>query len=180
MAFTGRSCINTAAIYNDEPIDVALAVPALNRCIGLLGDMGLNFDDVEIDAIQANTFYPTSDHATSIKRVWPSERKDQVYIYWQSDDPREIMFRDPGQYTVRIKALIPKVQGIDTPIDAHPIFEEVFTSFLIGFAKLEDDDTNPDGHKNLDQTFREAALKAYSELVEGTKHKSTAFKTVRR
>lgn len=180
MAFTGRSCINTAAIYNDEPIDISLAVPALNRCIGLLGDMGLNFDDIEINAISANTYYPTSNNATSIKRVWPSGDKSKVYIHWQSDDPREIMFKDTGQYTVRIKALIPKIEGIDTLIDAHPIFEEVFTSFLIGFAKLEDDDTNPDGHKNLDQTFRDVALKAYSELMAGTKHLSTAFKVVRR
>lgn len=180
MAFTGRSCINTAAIYNDEPIDISLAVPALNRCIGLLGDMGLNFDDIDIEAPAANVFYPTSDYATSIKRVWIFGDKSRTYITWHSDDPREIMFKHPGKYTVRIKALIPKIQGIDTPIDAHPIFEEVFTSYLIGFAKLEDDDTNPDGHKNLDQTFAEAALKAYSELVDGTKHRSTAFKTIRR
>lgn len=178
MSFTGRQLINVAAIYNDEPIDVALAVPAINRALGILGDAGLVIQDVPVEALSANTYYPTAENATSIKRVLTADRK--VYTLWQSDDPREIQFYDPGSYMVRIRRLSAKIEGIDTAIDIHPAFEQVLCSFLIGFAKLEDDDTNPDGQKNLEQTFRDGAVKVVNELMAGTKHRSTAFKTIRR
>jgi hypothetical protein len=178
MAFTGRSLINTAAIYNDEPIDVSLAVPAINRALGILGDMGLVFQDVSIVAAEQDTYYPTIDNATAIIRV--SNDKKKTYILWQADDAREIQFRDAGTYTVRVRRLSAQISGIDTSIDIHPAFEQVICSFLIGFAKLEDDDTNPDGQKNLEQTFRNDAVKVASELIAGVKHRSTAFKVVRR
>jgi hypothetical protein len=178
MAFTGRQLIAVAAIYNDEPIDIALAVPAINRALGILGDAGLVIQDVTVNALAANTYYPTAENATSIKRVLTADKK--IYILWQSDDPREIQFHDAGTYTVRIRRLSAKIDGVDTPIDIHPAFEQVICSFLIGFAKLEDDDTNPDGQKNLEQTFRDGAVKVVTELLAGTKHRSTAFKTKRR
>lgn len=178
MPFTIRDMINTAATYNDEPIDVSLAVPAVNRCLGMLGDMGLIIQDVIIEALEPNTYYPTAENATAIKRVLNSQK--QIYLYWQSDDPRSIMFRDPDTYSVRIRRLAVKLAGVDEPVDIHPAFEQVIVSFLIGFAKLEDDDTNPDGQKNLEQTFKEGAAKVYSELMAGTKHHSSAFKVIRR
>lgn len=178
MSFTGRNLIETSATYNDEPIDVALAVPAINRALIIIGDMGMVIQDITINALAANTYYPTSNKATSIKRVWTTDMK--WYIYWQSDDPREIMFKDAGTYKVRVKKLAEKISGIDTPIGIHDAFQETISSFLIGFAKLQDDDTNPDGQKNLEQTFKEGVLKVYSELMAGVKHRSTSFKTVRR
>ena len=178
MAFTGRDCINTAATYNDEPIDVALAVPAINRALGLLGDKGLVFDDVIVNALAGDTFYSTDESATSIVRVWNADRK--YSLYWQADDPRAIQFKDAGSYTVRIKKLATEISGIDTTIGIHPAFKQALVSYLIGFAKLEDDDTNPDGHKNLDQTFIDNAVKVYQELMTGVKHRSTAFKVYRR
>jgi hypothetical protein len=177
MPFTGRDCINTAATYNDEPIDEALAIPAINRALGILGGLGLVILDVPVNALAAKTYYATHPNATSIIRVLNSDK--DIYLYWQADDPREIQFKEAGSYTVRVNKLADEISGIDTPIGIHPAFKQVIVSFLIGFAKLEDDDSNPDGQKNLEQTFKEGALKVYSELMRGTKHRSTAF-TVRR
>ncbi len=161
MSFTARDVMNIAVVYYDESLDDALVIYAINRALGLIGDSAMKYTTMTIAPTDTTTFNTTNASCTSIK--WVKDSNGLIYDDWESYDPRSIRFDDTDTYTLLIKVMPTEISTLDTTIDLHPIFEQPLVTYLIGFAKLADDDANPDGQKNLEQDFlRDVARAALS------------------
>lgn len=160
---TGAQIKEAAEQYIDEFIDDPEALAAINRGLGIIGDLALVYDDAQITVNpgQENTWIDLPADLTTIREVVTSSDL-LTYTCWRQRDGL-ISFRDPGEYIVYYRRLPRAIKNItDTP-EVHPAWHQVLVTFLIAYWKLKDDDENPDGLRHY-ELFREEVQRVFHTL----------------
>lgn len=157
---TGIQIKQSAENYVDEFIDDPEAVTAINRALNMIGDTALIYEQAEAEIPTARKWYPLPPSVTNVREV--EDQQGRSYSNFRVRD-NLISFDHPGKYTIHYRRLPKPIDGIlDTP-EVHPAFHQVLVTYLIGWWKLKDDDSNPDGIRHM-QMFREDTMRVFQTL----------------
>lgn len=159
---TGYDIKMQAEAYIDDSIDDLHAVAAINRAMGLLGDMLLIYDDAQMVVAdgEERTWKALPADATNVREVTLSNGTN--YTGWRQRDGL-IWFDKPGTYHVYYRRMPRPLTNIHDETEIHPAWHQVFVTYLIGWWKLRDDDENPDGIRHMQQ-FETDALRVFNML----------------
>lgn len=157
---TGEEIRQEAIRYSGFDITEEDALAWINEALRRLGDMGLVYGRLDVDA-QAEVSYVLPPDALHIVRV-EHRASRRPYDGWRLVGD-EIIFHDTGQYTVYARRMPPPLQFIEEEPSVHMAFHQAIVFYVRGMAKLKDDDASPDGHALL-QRFEEEATRVFRQL----------------
>lgn len=140
-------------------IDDGEAVSVINEALSILGDLGLVYGKITVEAEKGKWFYLPED-ATVVSVVTKAD--DAPYMHWKIRG-RAIMFEDSGTYVIHARRIPPPIQNILDEPEIHPMYQQCIVTYLRGFFKVRDDDSSEDGHRLLGK-FEEEALRAFNAL----------------
>lgn len=157
---TGLEIKKAAENYVDEFIDDPEVMTAINRALNLIGDTALIYEQAEAEIPEAKQWYPLPPSVTNIREV--EDSRGHSYEHFRVRD-NLISFDHPGKYTISYRRLPKPIAGIHETPEVHPAFHQVLVTYVIGWWKLKDDDSNPDGIRHM-QMFREDTMRVFQTL----------------
>lgn len=163
---TGVQAKEQAELYVGAEIEEALII--INECLNIIGDAASHFDeeDIPIAAVTNGTWVELPSDTTSIIKV---ENDSGIPISeWESRGTRLRVLTGgvpDGDYSAIIRRMVPVLADLEEEIDIHPLFNTAIVLYLRSFAKLADDDSSPDGDKQL-QMFNAELAKAHGTLEQ--------------
>ena len=156
---TGREIRNAAEVYVGESIENDMALIAINEALTVIGDMGLIYGTVTIQAESGQEYYMPADF-TNIRTVYDSD--NQPYSGW-SQLGDAIRFEDAGEYKVYSRRTPSRLTSIDEIPDVSDSYHNSIVRFLRLFAIQAGSDEIRDKRHRFD-SFEEDVSKIHSGL----------------
>lgn len=170
---TGAEIKRLAGLYIPGiEIEDSEAVAVINEALSILGDLGLVYGQITVEAEAGDWLYLPED-ATIVSVVL--ERDNSAYVNWKIRGNR-IMFEDSGEFTINARRVPPLLTEILDEPDIHPMYQRCIVNYLRGFFKVKDDDTSQDGHRMLAK-FEEDAMRTFNILRR--QHSPGTIKVIR-
>lgn len=153
--------IKTAAeAYIDETMDSSEAIAAINRAMGIIGDMALVTAQTSITAATDNSWVSLPDNLTNVLDVIDSDGNPYL-AYRQFGN--QIFLTDAGTYTLWYRRLPNPIQVLSDTPEIHVAYHPALVTYVIAWWKLKDDDENPDGVRR-EQEFYDEVQRIYNSL----------------
>lgn len=158
---TGIEIKARAEAYIGETIDDVDVLKALNEAIDEIGDLGQVYEQAtSVLPFVAGTWYNLPARLTSLVEV--TDETGQPYHGWRTRD-NLICFDESGIYTIHYRRLPDHMATLTESPKLHPTYHNCLVTYLKGWAKLQDDDENPDGLR-LMAKFEQDVLRQYNAL----------------
>ncbi len=166
MSFSAEDILNTAQLYLRSSLTDSEGIRIFNQGLYQLGSLGVIHDVMEHEAdSEPNLTVDLGDNALGV--IFITDENDNLYYRWRYAD-QEVTFAEQGTYKINFRILHPPVEAIDEDVALHDLYRAPFHSYVVGFAKLKDDDYSHDGIRNM-QDFERLAVQAFNTLIKSRK-----------
>lgn len=127
---TGNEIRNAAETYVGKPISNDLALIGINEALSKIGEMGLLYGKIRINA-QAGERYTLPEDALHVFSV--QDPNGIGYEGW-SLIGEEIRFSDGGEYIISARKLPKRMENLSDEPDIHRVFHQAIVDYLREFA----------------------------------------------
>lgn len=169
MPIQAQDIVDRAEWYLKIDILENEGIALVNEALDRLGNAGLAYDEVTVDAVEERTFYDLPDNVTGV--IYAVNENDNLFYRWQYNLDNQIRFAKTGEYRLSLR-IVPEpvvaLEGEDGEIDLNVLYRASLVECVRGLSKLKDDDHSPDGAR-LMQEFERLAVRAFNALLENRK-----------
>ncbi len=165
MAFSANDVLDVAQLYLRHSLTDSEGLRIFNQGLNQLGSLGLIHS---VETYEATSEAKTVDlGADCIGVIYVVDENDNLYYRWKYVDG-EVTFAEAGEYKIHYRILHPPVETLDEEALLHNLYKACLTSYVIGFAKLKDDDYSHDGIRNM-QDFERLGVQAFNTVIKSRK-----------
>lgn len=150
---TGLEIRNAAEVYTGKPIPDDVALLAINEALAKLGDMGLLYGEITVEAKAGEVYYLPADllHIFVIYDLM-----GQPYENYHLAGDR-IVFRDSGTYTIVARKLAKPLEKLNAIPDVNEAYHNVLVSYLRAFVMQMYSENPADKNMRFDRFEYDAA-----------------------